>query len=647
MPYEKEQEFLDRFHFDPKPRRVISPLTDGKSAAQVYIVRMKRSTAVVKIEKQKNNEAIEAEIHNKARNVIANRNNLASFIPEIIDYKTVDDWHGVLYQFAGNSKSYTINSALMEENDEYLESVMPLLSKFIYNWNEEHDDKSMKPFHLVKQTMGYRFMDDKLLNAFSELNVSTDDNFITFHESGMIFPNPAKFFTHESLWQDTWIECTIADSHGDFHGNNIIVLNEQSFSVIDFAEYQTDTNIFYDERYLELHVLMDSLSFQTEGERQFWHQLCSGLTGKLHEDPYIPNMKGSLILRTFFTAIRRALRDEFADEHFLSLCEPSYYLAGVAAGLNVVRKTPDPLKKFAAFIYTAYNLQAAITHEEVDLDLPNEQGTPLHWPKPLSASDYLLEEDIYSKKVNRLFDIINNRDLTFAVQPIVHLQTGKVEAVEFLCRDPKEILMPDEIFQIARNQHKLSSLTILGCEKLVTKVDAVKPFIHKGIFVNLEADLTLPVLEQSIKKLLSSKEQVVIEVTEYERKALAYVWRGMADEEGFSIAIDDFGRKQSSMEEVSTMKPDYIKVVIDDINTYGPAAIKHYMEQHKESSSYPFEQLEFVVEKIEHADHIKQAVNAGMQYGQGYYFSRPCLIDEVPVEEWLEGFYSKLIPSTS
>ncbi|WP_158734568.1 EAL domain-containing protein [Alteribacillus sp. YIM 98480] len=645
MPYEKEQEFLDRFNFDPKPRRIITPLTDGKSGAQVYIVRMKRSTAVVKIEKQQSDETIEAEVHNKARNVVAKKNNKELFIPKIIDYKKVDNWHGVLYQFAGNSKSYTLNNALTEENDEYLESVTPIISEFIYNWNEEHNDDSMKPFDLVKQTMGYRFMDHKLLKAFKKLNISTDDNFIKFNESGMIFPNPAKFFTHESLWQNSWIECTIADSHGDFHGNNIIILNNKSFSIIDFAEYQNNTNIFYDERYLELHLLMDYLSFNTEAERQFWHQLCSGLTKKLNEDPYIPNMKGSLILRTFFTSIRKALRHQFTDEHFLSLCEPSYYLAGVAAGLNFVRKTPDPLKKFAAFIYTAYNLEAAIKHEQIDLDLPNEQGIPLDWPKPAPTNDNSMQKDIYSKKVNRLLEILKTRDLNFAVQPIVHLQTGQVDAVEFLCRDPEEILMPDEIFQIARDHNKLSSLTILGCEKLIDKVDYIKPFVNKGIFVNLEADLTLPILEQSIKELLKSGEQIVIEVTEYERKALAYIWRGMADEEGFSTAIDDFGRKQSSMEEVLKMKPDYIKVVIDDIDKYGPRAIKHYIEQNKESNLSTFEKIEFIVEKIENPDQIKKAINLGINYGQGFYFSRPCLVDEIPVKEWVKGFHSKLIKS--
>lgn len=632
---QEKQEELNEFKFSYEPR-IMNTITDGKSGAIVYVVRIKRDNtnglAIVKIEELQSDRENEAKIHEKARQIAA-KNKKDQQIPQIIDMKIDNNKSAIMYEFVGNRNSYTLNAAIDEEKAEHLDVLAKKIVHYLYNWNLDYGEDWISPFDLVNNTLGRR-NDDKLLEAYHEIGIDTDDTFIQFE--GMLFtPNPAKFFTEDFLWQGEEIDCLFGGSHGDFHGDNII-LSKKHFSVIDLAELQMDTNIFYDEKYLELHLLMDYFKFATNKERKYWVKLTKTLARGLDDKVTIPYGRGHLILTKLLLSIRSEsinLFKEANDPEVLTRLEPAYHLAGVAAGLNFLRKHPDPLKKFAAFMYASMHLKAVISHSTLQLTLNNDVAVPVNWP-------IVKDSKTYNKKQKRLLEIIEQRDLKIAVQPIVNLHTGSIVGVEFLSRDPEGIIQPYEIFKVAREMNNLNEITLLTSELFVEMSSYVTDFTSLGLFINIESDLSMTMLEKVLGKVKGINQQVVVELTEHAMKTkYAKFWREIAHSEGLQVALDDLGKGESQIAEINVVKPDIIKIIFNDIETLNPEILKerNYIDN-------TFQNEQFIVEQIESLADVQKSIVAGISYGQGYYFSHPPFpyAEDLPLEEWKLGFKHKL-----
>ncbi|MFC4769242.1 EAL domain-containing protein [Effusibacillus consociatus] len=237
--------------------------------------------------------------------------------------------------------------------------------------------------------------------------------------------------------------------------------------------------------------------------------------------------------------------------------------------------------------------------------------------------------------------MLYNETLELAVQPIVNLHTGKVEAVEILSRAPGGVLFPDEMFRLARQYGVLQQLTLLSCKKLIQSVEILKPFIPKGIFFNMEADVSIETLEQAVKLLDSIGEaQVVLEVTEHMPSGFA--WRSFADKEGFAIAMDDLGKGNSNMVELMIMKPHFVKICMEIVVNLHKTGTKIIMIENFKKIGDDLN-MQVIAEGIETPEDLKKLREMGIEYGQGYYFSRPCAIDKVPVEDWKRGFGHKIV----
>ncbi|MGH4052480.1 MAG: EAL domain-containing protein [Clostridium sp.] len=627
---------LDNFAKENQPIEIINELNDGESGAAVYTVEFgeSRKLGVLKIQ-----EINESGLHNKAF-LQSRENSIEGYIPSIIDEVEIQGKNnlkrfGVLYELGGDNVMGIKTLKYSLENELALvKQTSEQVAKFLYTWNKPHTSKIKSPIDIMKSSLGYRFMDEKLIKAFENLTIDEDKKWLVIDGVDKFFPNPYNFFTDEEVWNGTQVKYLDSCIHGDFHGGNIIVSVKKP-SIIDFGSYQVHSNIFYDTRYLELHSLMDYLKFNNNKQRKFWVSLCDELSKNVKYVD-IPDGDGASILRDIIPELRHGI-DFLLSDARNKLYEPSFYLAGVSAGLNFIRKTKDEDKRMAAMIYAMYNLRAVLKHELIGLYNPSlSSSTSVKWfLDETCEGDYLDNDSTYKidEKAYHISGIIKNKSIELTVEPIINLNSGKVKSLEILVRDSRLEFFPYEMFEKARLTGDLENLTMLACDKLNNYLDKLTPFIEEGLFFKLQSDTTRHTIKKVIKKLQGTN--LVLEITQ--RIPRSAFWRNFADELKFKLAMDNFGEGNSNMVELIKMKPHYIKISQEIVRDVDKDEIKALMVENMVNMAIKTG-MKIVAEGIRTLGEKKKLIELGIEYGQGSHFSSAMLIDYADYEIWKRGF---------
>jgi diguanylate cyclase (GGDEF)-like protein len=231
----------------------------------------------------------------------------------------------------------------------------------------------------------------------------------------------------------------------------------------------------------------------------------------------------------------------------------------------------------------------------------------------------------------RVVDMIAQRQLTVAFQPIATLATGAVTAHEALVRTPAGcgLPSPDALFAAARAQ---------GCE-VALEMHCVQLAVSSwarqagtgNLFINLSARALVAALSQhSLATLVSSGGSValasiVVELTEHEQvRDIDALMAATAQLrlQGARLALDDFGDGRSSLRLWSELKPEIVK--IDKYFT-------HDLPRHPEKLQTMRALLQIsqtlgsviVAEGIETTDELRLLRDLGIHLGQGWLLGRP------------------------
>ena len=627
---------LENFAKEIQPIEIINELNNGKSGAAVYTVEFgeSRKLGVLKIQ-----EMNESGLHNKAF-LQSRENSIEGYIPKIIDEVEIQCENnlkrfGVLYELGGDNVMGIKTLKYSLENELALvKQTSEQVAKFLYTWNKPHSSKIKSPIDIMKSSLGYRFMDEKLIKAFEILMIDKDKKWLVIDGVDKFFPNPYKFFMDEEVWHGSEIKYLDSCIHGDFHGGNIIVSVKKP-SIIDFGSYQVHSNIFYDTRYLELHSLMDYLKFDNNKQRKFWVSLCGELTKNVKYVD-IPDGDGASILRDIIPELRHGI-DYLLSDARNKLYEPSFYLAGVSAGLNFIRKTKDENKRMAAMIYAMYNLRAVLKHELIGLYNPSlSSSTSVQWfLDETSVNEYLDNDSIYKmdEKAHHISGIIKNKSIELTVEPIINLSSGRVKSLEILVRDSRLEFFPYEMFEKARLTGDLEDLTMLACDKLSNYLNILGPFIEEGLFFKLQSDTTRHTIKKVINKLQGTN--LILEITQ--RIPRSAFWRNFADELKFKLAMDNFGEGNSNMVELIKMKPHYIKISQEIVRDVNKDDIKALMIENMVKMAIKIN-MKIIAEGIRTLEEKEKLIELGIVYGQGAYFSSAMLIDHADYKIWQRGF---------
>lgn len=227
--------------------------------------------------------------------------------------------------------------------------------------------------------------------------------------------------------------------------------------------------------------------------------------------------------------------------------------------------------------------------------------------------------------------IVANKDIRLLAQPILDVETNKVKACEMLTRGPvgTSLENPLQLFSVARQTNHLYDLEMVVLEKAL---EQIKLTTWKfDIFINF-TPLTLgnQHFVKDLKKLMNkykeiSPNRITIEVTERDSiEGLEYFISNLKLLRliGFRVAIDDTGAGYASLNSISEIMPDIIKIdrsVIQNIdkNSVKESMLKGLLLIAKEVGSI------VVAEGIESAEEALVLSRNKVDLAQGYFYARP------------------------
>lgn len=254
----------------------------------------------------------------------------------------------------------------------------------------------------------------------------------------------------------------------------------------------------------------------------------------------------------------------------------------------------------------------------------------------------LYARDIYNKeRYDLMRDMGMILDKAFAenrfevyYQPIYSIDSGKYNSAEALLRlnDDMYGYISPEIFIPAAEEngmiHKIGKFVL----EEVCRFIAGEKFKNLGleyVEVNLSVIQCMSSeLSEDVRAVMErygvSNEQINLEITE---TAAAYAQTTMMDninsltDYGIAFSLDDFGTGYSNMKRIASMPFAIVKLdkTFADIDTDDKMmkVVKNTISMVKDMN------MKIVVEGVETEESLREFSNLGVDYIQGYYFSRP------------------------
>lgn len=227
--------------------------------------------------------------------------------------------------------------------------------------------------------------------------------------------------------------------------------------------------------------------------------------------------------------------------------------------------------------------------------------------------------------------IIKDKKITPVYQPIVNLKTGMIMGYEALSRGPvgSPLHSPTKLFSIAIETNRLLPLEQVCREAALNQMTALG--INQRLFLNMNAAVIKdPNFRGGLTKAFLIENnlnpaQVTFEITE--RTAITDFESFTKSlnhyrQQGYSIAVDDAGAGYSSLEAITTLRPNYIKLDRSIVHDVDKDPLKQAMVDAMSRLAAVINS-QIIAEGIENADELAILISKGVHYGQGYFLARP------------------------
>lgn len=239
------------------------------------------------------------------------------------------------------------------------------------------------------------------------------------------------------------------------------------------------------------------------------------------------------------------------------------------------------------------------------------------------------------KTISMIKKAIADNKIVSYFQPIVDNQTQKIVKYESLVRlidENNKVLSPYFFLDISKKGRYFSKITHIV---LKNSFSALK-FIDKKISINLSAidieqKITRDIIFEYLEQYKDDCSRVIFELLEDESvKDFQTIKKFITDVKklGVKIAIDDFGAGYSNFERLLDYQPDILKIdacLIKNIATdnYSLSVVKTIVTFAKEQN------IEIIAEYVENEIIFNITKKLGIEFSQGYYFSKPKPLKEI------------------
>lgn len=236
------------------------------------------------------------------------------------------------------------------------------------------------------------------------------------------------------------------------------------------------------------------------------------------------------------------------------------------------------------------------------------------------------KENLY--KLNIIKNAINNDKVFCMYQPIINNKTLKTEKHEALVRIKYEnqILTPYHFLDIAKKSSFYTDITKIVLEKTIDFINNS----NENISVNISSiDIEKTSVREEILRILKEYSYIakrltfeLLESEEIEKNEEMKNFIKEIKNYGAQIAIDDFGSGYSNFIRLLNYEPDFIKIdgsIIKEIDkskfAYNVAEIiVKFAKRNRMQTIAEFVENEFIFNKVK---------ELGIDYSQGYFFSKP------------------------
>ena len=228
-------------------------------------------------------------------------------------------------------------------------------------------------------------------------------------------------------------------------------------------------------------------------------------------------------------------------------------------------------------------------------------------------------------------------ELTAHFQPQYDLKTGRVVAVEALCRwlHPEEgLLLPGQFIDIAEQYGLIADIGRFMLEESGRRVaDWHSRGVRVGLSLNVSPSELVPEFAASVLRRLAELDlprfAMTLEIVEspeitYERDEIATL-EALIDG-GVGVSVEDFGTGPTSLVLVRRLPLTEVKIdkgLVHDSSDGVDTLVRECMTIALER------EICVVAEGIETREHFDRAVAWGCDRAQGYYVSPPLPVDEV------------------
>ncbi len=242
----------------------------------------------------------------------------------------------------------------------------------------------------------------------------------------------------------------------------------------------------------------------------------------------------------------------------------------------------------------------------------------------------LFDDEEYEeyKKQNLLYEelneIISKKLLNYAYQPIVDLNSGEVLGYEALMRAALPDMTPLKIIEAAKKYNRLYDIEYLtftlASEKYLASKTSKKLFVN-SISSQLLSDVAWDEFKKSNKGIF---EKLVVEIIEedFGQSDIMKKKTAILDRNNIDYAIDDYGTGFNNVSMILNYAPKYIKIEGSLIRGIDKDLKRQQFT--KTIVSYcKVNGIKIIAEAVETYEELKFVKEAGCDYAQGYFISKP------------------------